>query len=176
MLRHALIAAGLFALPLAAVPLASLPTPVHAQEAVVAVPDPESLFTSPDPVLNRNKQAALHIVKDLLECGHWDKADQYLTPAYHQHNPMVPSGRDTVVHFFTQVVKVQPKACPAHMATPVAAVTAEGDRVVVSMVRTLKDPKNPGKTYTTTWFDMWRFVDGKADEHWDGATLADAAP
>ncbi len=39
-----------------------------------------------------------------------------------------------------------------------------------------QDPKNPGKTYTTTWFDMWRFVDGKADEHWDGATLADAAP
>ncbi len=90
MLCHALTAAGLFALPLAAVPLAALPTPVHAQEAVVAVPDPESLFTSPDPVLNRNKQAALHIVKDLLECGHWDKADQYLTPAYHQHNPMVP--------------------------------------------------------------------------------------
>jgi predicted SnoaL-like aldol condensation-catalyzing enzyme len=23
--------------------------------------------------------------------------------------------------------------------------------------------------YTTSWFDMWRFVDGKADEHWDGA-------
>ena len=21
------------------------------------------------------------------------------------------------------------------------------------------------------WFDMWRFVDGKADEHWDPATL-----
>ena len=29
-----------------------------------------------------------------------------------------------------------------------------------------------GKTYTTTWFDMWRFVDGKADEHWDFGTVA----
>lgn len=25
----------------------------------------------------------------------------------------------------------------------------------------------PLKTYTTTWFDQWRFVDGKAAEHWD---------
>jgi predicted SnoaL-like aldol condensation-catalyzing enzyme len=24
----------------------------------------------------------------------------------------------------------------------------------------------------TSWFDMWRFKDGKADEHWDGATIA----
>jgi len=33
----------------------------------------------------------------------------------------------------------------------------------------LKDPKDPSKSYTTTWFDMWRFKDGKADEHWDSA-------
>ena len=32
-----------------------------------------------------------------------------------------------------------------------------------------KDPKDPSKTYTTTWFDMWRIKDGKADEHWDSA-------
>ena len=30
---------------------------------------------------------------------------------------------------------------------------------------------DPTQTYTTTWFDTWRFVDGKADEHWDPATL-----
>jgi predicted SnoaL-like aldol condensation-catalyzing enzyme len=156
---------------LALLMLAPIAPIARAQEAVVAAPDPESLFTSPDPVLNRNKQAAMHIVKELLECNQWDKADQYLTAAYHQHNPMAPSGRDAVVHFFTQVMQARPKPCPARMTTPVAAVTAEGDRVVVSFVRTEKDPKDPARTYTTTWFDMWRFVDGKADEHWDGATL-----
>jgi predicted SnoaL-like aldol condensation-catalyzing enzyme len=41
---------------------------------------------------------------------------------------------------------------------------------VIITPRTLKDPKDSTKTYTTSWFDMWRFVDGKADEHWDGAT------
>jgi len=29
--------------------------------------------------------------------------------------------------------------------------------------------RDPSRTHTTTWFDMWRFVDGKADEHWDPA-------
>ncbi|MFK5073539.1 hypothetical protein ACI4BE_28835, partial [Klebsiella pneumoniae] len=68
-------------------------TPALAQEAVTAAADKEALFTSPDPVLNRNKQAALHIVCDLLECGHWELADQYLTERYIQHNPLVPTGR-----------------------------------------------------------------------------------
>ena len=46
----------------------------------------------------------------------------------------------------------------------------EGDLVVVATVREL--PRlGGGGTYTTTWFDMWRIQDGKADEHWDGATL-----
>ena len=144
---------------------------VSAQEAVTPSPNADALFTSPDPKLNTNKQAAYHIVKDLLECGHWQDADKYLTPAYHQHNPAVKSGRDAVVGFFTQVLKLQPKPCPATMQTPVVSVVAEGDLVIVVFPRVMKDPKDPSKTYTTTWFDMWRFVDGKADEHWDGATL-----
>jgi predicted SnoaL-like aldol condensation-catalyzing enzyme len=57
------------------------------------------------------------------------------------------------------------------MATKVVSVTAEGDLVVVAYVREMQDSKNPAKRYTTTWFDMWRFVDGKADEHWDPASL-----
>src|SRR5438552_15084615 len=75
-----------------------------AQEAVKGVENPDALFTSPDPALNRNKQAAYHIVKDLLEAGHWERADRWLTPAYHQHNPLAASGRDGVAAFFPQIV------------------------------------------------------------------------
>ena len=57
-------------------------------------------------------------------------------------------------------------------ATKVVSVVAEGDYVTVGVVRECSDPRTPGKTYTTTWFDMWRFVDGKADEHWDFGTVA----
>ena len=47
---------------IALLPLAA----ANAQEPVKGVDNPDALFTSPDPVLNRNKQAAYHIVKDLL--------------------------------------------------------------------------------------------------------------
>ena len=149
----------------------------HAQALsapVVAHPNPESLFTSNDPKLNANKQVALKIVRDLLEAGHWNMAPQYLTKEYIQHNPVAASGLDAVVHYFVDIAKVQPKPIPAKMATKVVAVQAEGDYVTVSYVREIKDPKDPTKSYTTTWFDMWRFRDGKADEHWDPATLPPA--
>ncbi len=152
-----------FALALAS-PLA------FSQEAVTAAADTDALFHSPDPKLNKNKQAAYGIVKVLIEAGHWEQADKYLTERYLQHNPNAASGRDSVVNYFTKVVKAVPKPIPEKMATKVVAVVAEGDYVTVSMVREVKDAKDPGKSYTTTWFDMWRFKDGKADEHWDGAT------
>ena len=153
----------------AALALAIAPSAPRAQEAVVGVANPDALFTSPDPRLNANKQAAYHIVRDLIEAGHWELADQWLTPQYHQHNPNAASGRDGVVAFFTQVLKVKPKPIPERMATPIAAVIAEGDLVVVVYPRPIIDPKDPAKSYTTSWFDMWRFKDGKADEHWDSA-------
>ena len=143
-------------------------------EPVVGAANADALFSSSDPGLNKNKQAAYHIVKDLLECGHWSEAGKWLTPAYHQHNPMAASGLDSVVNFFTKVMKMQPKTCPDKMTTKVVAVVAEGPYVTVVYPRDMKNAKDPSKSYTTTWFDMWRFVDGKADEHWDPATLPTA--
>lgn len=140
-----------------------------AQEPVVGAPNAEALFTSRDPKLNRNKQAAYHIERELLVAGHWEMADRWLTERYLQHNPNAASGRAGVIAFFTQVLKVEPKPIPETLPMPVVAVVAEGDYVTVITPRTVKDPKDSTKTYTTSWFDMWRFVDGKADEHWDGA-------
>ncbi len=158
-------------IPLAALFAATIGlSQTHAQEAVVGVADAESLFTSPDPKLNTNKQAAYHIEKDLLEAGQWGNAGKWLTDRYIQHNPNAKSGLAGVVYFFTQVLKVQPKPVPAKTTLKIVSVVAEGDYVVVVTPREIKDAKDPSKNYTTTWFDMWRFVDGKADEHWDGAT------
>ena len=132
--------------------------------------DPDALFRSSDPLLNTNKQCAYHIVKDLIEAAHWDQADKYLTERYIQHNPLAASGRAGVVKFFTEVLHAKPVPIPAKMTSKIVAVTAEADLVTVAYVRELKDPKDPSKSYTSTWFDMWRFKDGKADEHWDPAT------
>jgi len=143
---------------------------VFAQEAVVGAADPDALFHSGDPKLNANKQVAYHIIKDLIEAGHWEQADKYLTERYIQHNPLAASGRAGVVKFFTEVLKAKPTPIPARMKSRIVSVTAEGDLVVVAYVRDMKDPKGSNEAYTTTWFDMWRFKDGKADEHWDPAT------
>ena len=156
----------------AAAALSLLASSAMAQEEVKAAPNVEALFHSKNPVLDRNKQAAYHIEKELLQAGHWEMADKYLTDAYIQHNPNAKSGLAGVVFYFTQVMKVKPKPIPEKLGAPVVSVVAEGDRVIVVTRRELKSPKDPTKTYTTTWFDMWRFKDGKADEHWDGAELA----
>jgi len=147
-----------------------------AQEPVVGVTGAaaDALFTDPNPMLNTNKQAAYHIMKDLLEANHWDLADKWLTEAYHQHNPNVISGRDPVVKFFTSFRK--PSPIPEHLNTKIVAVVAEGDLVIVVTPRELTDPRDPTKKYTTSWFDMWRFKDGRADEHWDGATINPPPP
>ncbi len=144
-----------------------------AQEAVVGVDNADALFISPDPVLNRNKQTTYKIIKELLEANHWERADQYLTERYLQHNPNAASGLKGVVEYFTVVRKREPTDIPEKMKTKIVSVVAEGDIVTVGYPREMKDPKDPTKTYTTTWFDSWRFVDGKADEHWDPAIKAE---
>ncbi len=150
-----------------------LGTPAIAQEPVVGVPNPESLFTDPDPVKHANKQVALRIMRELLECNHWSDAGNWLTERYIQHNPNVGSGLQPVIDFFTATrERVEP--CD-ELTTPIVAVLADGDLVTVVLPREYPHPTRPGETYTTTWFDMWRFVDGKADEHWDPATIAPPA-
>ena len=144
-------------------------------DPVVAHPDPESLFNSKDRNLHRNKQAALRIMRELLQCNQWDRAGEWLTDRYIQHNPVAASGLEGVIYYFTQVARrpvLDP--CPALSAQDpngVVAVTAEDDYVTILTRRIVPYADDPSQSYTTTWFDTWRFVDGKADEHWDPATL-----
>ena len=173
--RYPMIAAAL------AAGAAALCAPANAQmsalnDPVVAHPDPESLFTSDDPKLHRNKQAALHIVRELLQCNQWDRAGEWLTDRYIQHNPLAGSGLAPVIYYFTEIAQREPTPTCDKLTSPVVAVQAEGDFVTVMFVRTFQTPGIPGETYTSTWFDSWRFVDGKADEHWDPATLPAIPP
>jgi predicted SnoaL-like aldol condensation-catalyzing enzyme len=150
-----------FAIPVALVALFGGALAI-AQEPVTAANDVESLFKDKNKKLNEMKQVAYHIEKDLLQCNHWDEANRWLTDRYLQHNPLVQSGLAPVVKFFGS----RPKTATCDKLTaPVVAVLADGDRVTVVTVANRKDSK--GNPYTTTWFDMWRIMGGKADEHWD---------
>ncbi|MBB4116503.1 putative SnoaL-like aldol condensation-catalyzing enzyme [Rhizobium sp. BK226] len=142
--------------------------PAASQEAVTAKANADALFTSPDPKLHANKQVVYHIVKDLLEANHWELADRYISDGYVQHNPNARNGREAIVKFFIEFLKVQPKPLPEKLSLPVSEVIAEGDLVTVIYPR---EVKGPNKTYTTAWFDTWRIADGKAIEHWDPSLL-----
>jgi predicted SnoaL-like aldol condensation-catalyzing enzyme len=143
--------------------------PVHAQEPVVAIDDPESLFADVDPQRHASKQLALHFMRELLQCNHWERADEWLTERYLQHNPNGRSGRDGIVAFFTRT-RPRTENC-AELTAPIVAVLADGDFVTVVMPREYPHPNERSKSYTSTWFYLWRIVDGKLDEHWAPATL-----
>jgi predicted SnoaL-like aldol condensation-catalyzing enzyme len=148
--------------------------PAFAQAPVVASSNPDALFHDKNPQLNANKQVAYHIERDLLEANHWDDAGKWITDRYIQHNPLVKSGLAPVIAYFKAHTK--PTPIPAHIGIPVVAVLAEGDLVIVVTRRDLTNPRDPSKKYTSSWFDMWRIKDGKADEHWDAATIPAAMP
>ena len=140
-------------------------TPVTAQEAVVGAPERAALFHSPDPVIDARKQVVYNIYTKIFEENRYDLVDVYMTKRYIQHNPNIASGREAVKKLFRE--NRLPK-----MTIPVFAVVAEGDMVVVASAMVLPRPGGkPGETYTTTHFDMWRFVGNQVDEHWDEARL-----
>ena len=144
--------------------------PLAAQEPVVAVADPEALFVSDDPAVHANKQLALHFMRELLQCNHWERAPEWLSERYLQHNPNGRSGRAGIMAFFTRT-RQRTETC-GKLTSSVVAVIAEDDFVTVLMPREYPHPAKPGETYTSTWFYAWRVVDGKLDEHWAPATIA----
>src|SRR5690606_9939646 len=109
-----------------------------AQEPVVGVADPESLFTDEDPKLHANKQVALRIMRELLQCNHWSDAGNWLTDRYLQHNPNVGSGLAPVIAFFTATRERTP-TCD-ELTTPIVAVLAEDDYVTVVLPREYEHP------------------------------------
>jgi predicted SnoaL-like aldol condensation-catalyzing enzyme len=88
---------------------------------------------------------------------------------YIQHNPNADTGIVGFKAYFSKLGGPQ----PVEDTVPgLVAIQAEGNFVTLSFVREYDDPVNKGQKYTTTWFDMFRFDNGKIAEHWDVALKA----
>lgn len=142
--------------------------PAHASEPVFGTGNQKALLKSHDPQLAANKKLVYDFWREVFEGGHMENIDQYVHESYIQHNPNVPTGRDAFVAFFSQVT--DPKPIADEILAPLVSIVAERDMVILSFARKYDEPNDPGQTYTTTWFDMFRIEDGRIIEHWDPAT------
>ena len=114
-----------------------------------------------------NKRLVYDFWREVFEAGHLELAEKYMTESYIQHNPGVATGRAAFVEFFSKFAK--PSPIEAKVKSPLVAILADRDLVVLSFVRVLTEKTDPAKKYTTTWFDMFRIENGKIAEHWDPA-------
>jgi predicted SnoaL-like aldol condensation-catalyzing enzyme len=141
-----------------------------AQLPVVPRGDQKTLLKSSEAKLAANKKLVYDCWREVLEGGHLELVDKYLAETYMQHNPNVPTGKKGFIELFSKFAKPQPIVDT--IKAPVVDIVAEGDMVVISFAAKLPEPTDSSKTYTTTWFDMFRVENGKLAEHWDGAQKA----
>jgi predicted SnoaL-like aldol condensation-catalyzing enzyme len=143
--------------------------PAFAALPVTPAPDQAALLKSSDKKLAANKKAAYDFFRIILRGRHLDQTEKFMLDSYIQHNPNAETGMKGFKDFFTK--QGGPTAIPETLPGLVA-IQAEGDYVTLSFVREYDDPAAKGKKYTTTWFDMFRFENGKIAEHWDSALKA----
>ena len=146
--------------------------PLFAAEALAQVPvapnpDHEAMLRHADPKLAANKRFVYDFWREVFEAAHMDLAPKYMAETYIQHNPRVPTGRQAFIDFFSKVRK--PTPIEPKVKAPLVAMLADGDLVTMVFAREYPEPQDASKKYTTTWFDMFRIVDGKIAEHWDPA-------
>jgi predicted SnoaL-like aldol condensation-catalyzing enzyme len=139
-----------------------------AQVPVTPNPDHEAMLRHADPQLAKNKRFVYDFWREVFEAAHMELAPNYMAEGYIQHNPRVPTGRQAFIDFFSKVRK--PSPIEPRVKAPLVAMMADGDIVTMAFVREYPEPSDNSKKYTTTWFDMFRIVDGKIAEHWDPAT------
>ena len=138
----------------------------RAQVPVTVHPNQQVLLQSQDPQLAANKKLVFDFWRELVQARNVELAPEFLPEDYIQHDPNIGTGRKALVDLFALFQRQPVKPEIDNLVT----IVAEGDKVVLARRNELPDPKNPGQTYTTTKFDMFRIKDGKIAEHWDIVT------
>jgi predicted SnoaL-like aldol condensation-catalyzing enzyme len=138
-----------------------------AQLPVTVNRNQSALLESNDPQLAANKRIAYEFTRLVLRARDMDAARRLMAEDYMQHNPTISTGRASFIDAFSR----RPKSEPLDIIEDLVTMVAEGDLVSLFFVRECQDPRRPGQTYTTTWFDMFRIENNLIAEHWDFGTI-----
>jgi len=120
----------------------------------------------------RNLAIGVTELKDMLQYGHLELADQVMDPGYIQHNPLVPQGRDGFKQFMSRTPGRTPQEIKPEWVRPPSLTLVSGPYVVFMFDRVEKDPNDPSREYVWNHFDIIRIENGLIKEHWDEAVLA----
>lgn len=129
---------------------------------VAGHPRPLELLEDSDPAYAANKQLVFDMWRSIVNAGQVELADEMLTEDYIQHSPVLPTGRQA----FKGVFSVVPRSViPDLVSPPLVALLAEGDKVVMVLQESLKEPDGSG-TYSSAHFNLFRIQNGRLAEHW----------
>jgi len=125
-----------------------------------------TLLQASDPKLVANKRLVFDMWRDLIDAGREDLTDLYVGKDYIEHDPTAATGREALK---ARIAMQGDRPIETSLRASVVSIVAEGDLVAVVTMQEHPHPSRPGKTYTTTWFDMFRIADGRIAEHWNPA-------
>jgi predicted SnoaL-like aldol condensation-catalyzing enzyme len=149
--------------------------PATTPSPLIPAPDQLALLASKDPQLARNKKHVYDFWRIVYEGGHMERAAEFMTPEYIQHNPNVGSGRDLFIKTIGAARPARPVTETSNF--PIIDIIAEDDMVVVMWARKVRDRVKPDLVYEMTWFDVFRLdaQSGLIAEHWDSSERWDAS-
>ncbi|BBC71942.1 conserved hypothetical protein [Altererythrobacter sp. B11] len=132
--------------------------------------DHSALLASDDPQVAANKRLVYDMYRIVLQAGRADRAGEFIATNYVQHNPNAAQGLAGIVDY---VRKTRPeRPIQDTLDLPLIHLMGEGNFVTTAFVRPEKDAE--GKTYYSTWFDLFRIENGKIAEHWDPMLKSEA--
>jgi predicted SnoaL-like aldol condensation-catalyzing enzyme len=156
---------------MAAPPGAPKPTPFEQPASQMA----RGSFGTLSAEERRNVELATIEMKDMLQYGHVELADQVMDPGYIQHNPNVPQGRDGFKQFMSRVPGRTPREIKPEWVSAPSLTLASGPYVLMMWDRKDKDPNDASREYVWNHFDVVRIENGLIKEHWDEAVIAPPA-
>jgi len=169
-MRTLMLTAALFGAAMAPVPAGAQEETELSYQAPALPTDHAALIASDDLRLEANKRLVYDMYRIVLQAGLADRAGEFIAEGYIQHNPNAGQGLSGVQDY---IRATRPeRGIKDRLDLPLIHLMAEGDYVTTAFVRPEKDSQ--GRTYYSTWFDLYRIEDGKIAEHWDPMLKSDA--